>query len=158
MYTIYTDGATSKNGSKNARGGYGFVILDDSGDIVRQVGGAVTGDKITNNVCELSAVALALASMLSIKPDIRTNPEPIVLYSDSAYFVNCINQHWYRKWQDNGWVTTKRTPVENKGLWETIIMLIGDLMVEVRKVKGHAHNEYNNLADMLARQGVEQSV
>lgn len=154
MYFVYTDGATSGNGKTNAAGGYGFVIIDDN-EIICQQYGPVTGEKVTNNVCELSAVLFALTKLIQLKPDIRTARDGIVLYSDSAYFVNCINQRWYENWQKNGWVTSKKTPVENRALWEDILNLLGSLEIQIMKVKGHAGHQYNEIVDKLAKQGVE---
>lgn len=146
---LYTDGAASGNGYTDARGGYGYYIEDDNG--TTQAGyGPITGDKVTNNVAELSAVVMGLHKVLTMYPNASRDMTPIELYSDSAYFVNCINQKWYIKWQNNGWFTSARTPVENRGLWEEILKLLKVANIRVYKVKGHKNNKGNIYADKLA--------
>ena len=43
------------------------------------------------------------------------------IYTDSAYLYNCWESGWYIKWEDNGWITSKKQPVVNKDLWEELI-------------------------------------
>lgn len=157
MYVIYTDGATTKNGSINSKGGYGYIILHND-EIIYQEYGPVKGTKeksVTNNICELTAVLLALNKLLYLNPLVRSDRLHVKLYSDSAYFVNCINKQWYTKWRENGWITTTFRPVENRALWEDILDIITSLDIEIKKVKGHAGSKYNEMVDALARQGVE---
>lgn len=154
MFTIYTDGATSRNGMKNAVGGYGYVILRD-GEEIGRISGHVSGEKVTNNVCELSAVMMGLRSVMGSFPDAMRAGEEITVISDSAYFVNCIKDQWYVKWRMNGWKNSKRQPVENRELWEEILNLIEHSNTTVQKVKGHAQDPYNEIADELAREGAK---
>ena len=154
MIKLYTDGATSNNGKDGARGGWAFVILEDD-KITNAYYGPITGDKITNNVAELSAVMMGLRAIMGSFPErIRAN-EPIEIYSDSAYFCNCIKDKWYVNWQQNGWINSKKQPVENRELWEEILRLLSCGNISVNKVKGHSNNEINNLVDGLARKGAK---
>lgn len=78
---IYTDGATSNNGYNDAIGGWAFVVADESN----------TNDKgfvknATNNICELLAIINACKFAEKIN-------EPIIIYSDSAYCINCYVQN-----------------------------------------------------------------
>ena len=154
MIKLYTDGATSNNGKDGARGGGAFAILEDD-KITNAYYGPITGDKITNNVAELSAVMMGLRAIMGSFPErVRAN-EPIEIYSDSAYFCNCIKDKWYVNWQQNGWINSKKQPVENRELWEEILRLLSCGNISVNKVKGHSNNEINNLVDGLARKGAK---
>jgi ribonuclease HI len=44
----------------------------------------------------------------------------IVIKSDSAYVVNSMTSHVH-KWQVNGWMTAKKTPVSNKDVFEALL-------------------------------------
>ena len=50
-----------------------------------------------------------------------------IIYTDSAYLINCANQGWYLKWMTNGWMTSQKTPVANKELWEELIPTFDDI-------------------------------
>ena len=144
---IYTDGACSNNQSSENFGGYGAVLLYK--DNVKEIYG---GEKnTTNNIMELTAIIKALETL-------KRRDIPVEVYSDSAYIVNCIKDKWYINWRRNGWITSKKTPVENKELWEKLLNQIESLSsFKLIKVKGHAGDKYNELADELARKGANEA-
>ena len=81
-----------------------------------------------------------------------------IIYTDSAYLINCANQGWYLKWMTNGWMTSQKTPVANKELWEELIPTFDDTRFEYRKVRGHQKGDsftskWNNYVDGLAVAG-----
>ena len=140
---IYTDGACSTNGSWN--GGAAIVVLDNNNN---KICTEVTNSKnTTNNQMELTAVIMALEYIYNNSKEKEKN----IIYTDSAYIFNCINQKWYVKWRQNGWLTSKKTPVENRGLWERLLTFYEKCaIINIEKVKGHNGDEYNELADRLA--------
>lgn len=144
---IYTDGACSNNQSNQNFGGFGAVLIYN--EHVKKIYG---GQKnTTNNIMELTAIIESLKTL-------KTNKIPVHVFSDSAYIVNCINSKWYVNWRKNGWKTSKKTPVENRALWEELLSLIENLQsFEISKVKGHAGDKYNEMADELARKGAEEA-
>ena len=84
-----------------------------------------------------------------------TDLDSITIYSDSAYVVNCANDYWYLKWQDNDWMTSKGTSVINRDLWEQLIPYFENFHFTFEKVKGHADNKYNNMVDEMAQKAAE---
>ncbi len=100
----------------------------------------------TNNRMEIMAAIEALRALKS--------PCAVKLYSDSAYLVNAFLQNWLRNWQRNGWVNSKKDPVENQDLWRELLDVMKPHKVEWNKVKGHADNPYNNRCDELARAAI----
>jgi ribonuclease HI len=80
-----------------------------------------------------------------------TDPSHVKLHSDSAYLINGMKRQWYLKWQDNGWLNSKKKPVENQDLWKELIDLSGHHDVSWMKVKGHAGVGANERCDALVR-------
>lgn len=144
MFEIYTDGATSNNGYDNATGGYAWYILKDGQPIMS---GYHYIKPATNNICELYAIIRGCEAALEL--GIK---EPVVVYSDSAYCINCYKQKWYKNWEKNGWKNAKRQPVANRELWELLIPFFENENFTFEKVKGHADNKWNNAVDELAVQ------
>lgn len=141
---IYTDGAISNNGQKNATGGWAFLALDDFDNEIHREKGKV--ESATNNICELTAVLKGCEYSLGS----RAGSEKVVVFSDSAYIVNCYKDKWYKKWKENGWLTSKKTPVLNRTLWEQLIPYFDDPLFDFKKVKGHSTNQFNNIVDQMA--------
>lgn len=73
-------------------------------------------------------------------------PANIIIYSDSQYIVNSINNGSARKWFQEQDYSKK-----NLDIWIEILDLIDwHENVEFRWIKGHAGNTNNELVDMLA--------
>ena len=144
---IYTDGACSQNGTW--KGGWGVVVVDEKKDATLELYSGFE-EATTNNIMEMRAFLKALEFIL--EHDVKNNYK---VYSDSAYILNCFSQKWYINWQKNGWINSKKEPVANKELWKEILTAYQTLIDErydftFVKVKGHADNKYNNVADKLA--------
>ena len=74
----------------------------------------------------------------------------VKVYSDSAYVVNAFQNGWLKDWIKNGWKTADKKPVKNTDLWQQLVSLLEEHLVEFVKVKGHADNPYNNRCDKIA--------
>ncbi len=142
---FYTDGACEGNQFSNNFGGWGVVVIENN-QIRQELYGAARNT--TNNRMELFAVIKALE--YANKTYSGNSPTEISIFSDSAYIVNCLKQKWYKKWQTNGWKTSKGTPVKNPDLWKKLLAQYQSLSVSFEKVKGHAGNKFNERADHLA--------
>lgn len=142
-YYFFTDGAASRNGEENAPGGWAFVCTENGVDTIASDCGYVKN--ATNNICEL------LGALNACKYARAHNLLPAIIYSDSAYIVNCYLQRWYDKWLRNGWLNSKKEPVANRELWEELIHYFEDWNFDFSKVKGHSGVELNEKADELAK-------
>ncbi len=143
---VYTDGACSGNQHDENIGGYGAVLIykDNKKEIY---GGEIN---TTNNRMELMACIKALEAL-------KRKDIPVHIHTDSAYLCNCFNQKWYVKWLKNGWINSKKEPVENKELWNQLIDLVNTFeSISFIKVKGHSGVELNELADALANKGMKE--
>lgn len=104
----------------------------------------------TNNRMEIFAVIAGLGAL--------KEPCVVEVYSDSAYTVNAFNDHWIDRWQKNGWINSKKQPVENSDLWKLLLQVIRTKKHEItfHKVKGHADNPWNNRCDELATSAIRE--
>ena len=136
---IYTDGASRGNPGP---GGWGAVII--AGTTVMEIAGAAR--TATNNQMELAGVEAVLSDSgaLSWKGD-------VIVHSDSAYVINGATK-WVYGWEKNGWITSTKTPVENKGQWQNLMSFARQYgtRLKFQKVQGHAGELYNERCDELA--------
>jgi len=140
--TIYTDGACSGNPGP---GGWGAVLLYDGR--IKEIYGSEPAT--TNQRMEIRAVIEALKAL-------KVTGWEVEVFSDSAYVVNAFEQNWLKNWQKNGWKNSKKEDVANQELWKELLALCEKNHVVLKKVKGHAGDEYNERCDQLARRGVKE--
>lgn len=138
---IYTDGACSGN---PGMGGWAAILI--YGSNIKEISGFEK--ETTNNQMELKAVIEAL-KQLKYQSD-------VTIHSDSAYVVNAFTQGWLENWQNSGWRTSGKKPVQNKDLWLQLLSLLQTHKVKFRKVQGHSNNLYNNKCDSLARAEIKK--
>ncbi|MFN5028200.1 MAG: ribonuclease HI [Burkholderiales bacterium] len=136
---IYADGACKGN---PGAGGWGALLR--FGATEKEIFG---GEPVTtNNRMELRGVIEALRLL--------TRECEVVVYTDSSYVQKGISE-WIHGWKRNGWRTSDKKPVKNDDLWRQLDELVAKHQIEFRWVKGHAGNEGNERADVLANRGVE---
>ena len=133
--TIYTDGACIGN---PGAGGYGVVMFE--GGRRRELSGGYR--KTTNNRMELMAAIEGLRAL--------NRRRSVILYSDSQYVVNALNEGWARTWKANGWKRTRGGRALNPDLWEMLLEQIDRHEVEFEWVPGHSGILGNQRADRLA--------
>jgi ribonuclease HI len=146
-YYVYTDGACSNNGKKNALAGIGIYF--DIGDI-RNVSKRIEG-KQTNNAAELSAI---IETYSIIENDILSGKK-ITIVTDSLYAIKCTSSYG-EKCCLQGW--DKNIP--NKELVKTCYHMYKDRQnVRFIHIKAHTNNTDihsigNNGADLLANNAI----
>lgn len=135
---IYTDG--SARPTNPGPGGFGVVVLDDNENLITTYSKHFD-TPVTNNQMELKAILYTLIRYGKYNP---------IVYSDSAYAINCLNT-WRFGWERNGWLKGDGKEPENldlilayKDLWDK------GYRIDLQKVRGHAGNKWNELADELA--------
>ena len=128
---IYTDGAARGNPGP---GGYG-VVLEYKGHIKE----LSQGFKLTtNNRMELLAVIIGLES-------IKEYNHKIMIFSDSKYVVEAVNQGWVFEWEKKRYKKKK-----NSDLWKRFLQIYRQHNVSFTWIKGHAGHSKNERCDQLA--------
>lgn len=142
---FYVDGACSLNGQEDAVGGHAVVILDDNENYLGSYSKGLRGT--TNNREELRAILYVLLNYGLDNP---------IVYSDSAYAVNTLTS-WMFSWAGNGWVKSDNKTPENLDLIQTYYdFWQKGYRIQLKKVKGHSTNKWNQLADKLAVEAKEK--
>lgn len=112
-------------------------------------------EQSTNQRMELLAAIIALDRLWWKADKFRSararRTKSVIIYSDSAYLVNCFKDGWIENWRRRGWRTSAGKEVKNRELWETL----ENLVVQYKRVafvhiRGHQGNALNELADQHA--------
>lgn len=145
MLEFYVDGACKGNPGP---GGFGVILYrpsETTGFKVVDYVYSLQCENTTNNREEMKAI-LHVFKLITVK-----NLKDVIIYSDSAYCVNMIND-WIWKWANNNWKNSKKVTVENLDLVLELYkyLTIDFFPCQVIKVKGHRGNVGNELADALA--------
>ncbi len=131
MITVYTDGSSRGNPGP---GGYGIVLK--SGAHRKEVSQGF--NYTTNNRMELMSVIVALEMLKNANSE-------VVVYSDSKYVVDSIEQKWVFGWQKKGFKGKK-----NPDLWKRFLQIHPKHKVKFKWIKGHNENPENERCDELA--------
>ena len=148
---IYTDGSCLGNGKSVNSGGYGVIVLDNDEKLLYNY--SKRSENTTNNREELKAI---LYSFLNYGVNINNpllgfnNYDIPIVYSDSNYCVQTFNE-WMFNWARNGWIKSDKKIPENLDLIQAYYdWYQKGYRIDLRKIKGHAGNKWNELADQLA--------
>lgn len=149
---IHTDGGCRGNQYDNNIGGIGIVarsFIDGKhvSTAVHKKGFSTT----TNNRMELIAVISAIKMCQSHVDD----GVFIEIYSDSNIVIKGMNE-WIDGWIKRGWKKSNKKPVENQDLWKELYKLSDGKVITFSKTKGHADDEWNNLADKLVNEAMDE--
>ena len=138
---LWTDGACKGNPGK---GGWGFIL------IYKNHKKCLNGyePETTNNRMELTAVIRGLQAL--------KEPCDVVIYSDSAYVINSIQEGWVKKWERAGWRNgpNKKNDVINKDLWKQFLYFDEIHKISTHKVFGHRGIRLNEECDNLANRAI----
>ena len=143
---IYTDGSCLGNGKSENSGGFGVVVLDNNENLLYTYN--KRNENTTNNREEIRAILYSFLNY-GVIPFFGYEEIPIV-YSDSNYCVQTLTT-WMFGWANRGWLKSDNKTPENLEFikafydhWQK------GYRIDLRKVKGHAGNKWNDMADALA--------
>jgi ribonuclease HI len=158
---IYTDGACLNNGLPDSAAGWGFVFRASEANHpeIGRVSGRLeahgpSGEPHpqTSNRAELRAVIAAL----QFQAWFGEGWERLVIATDSEYIVRGATE-WVRIWGRNGWVTSNRTAVKNRDLWEELLgEVIGHRERGMEICFWRIPRVWNEEADRAARAGATE--
>jgi len=128
---IYTDGSSRGNPGP---GGYGVIL--EYNEHIKELS---AGFKLTtNNRMELLAVIVGLEA-------IKNTGYEIMIFSDSKYVVDAVNQGWVFDWEKKNYKKKK-----NADLWRRFLKIYRKHVVKFTWIKGHAGHPKNERCDKLA--------
>ena len=149
---VFTDGACSNNGRKNARAGIGIYFgPNDKRNISERIEGIQT-----NNRAELLAI-LEVFNILETEMKCQKN---IIIYTDSKYSINCFT-NWAKKWEKDNWTKKSKGDIVNLDLVKKGYRLFNEYQnVSMEHIRAHSNksDEYslgNNFADELACKSIQ---
>ena len=131
--TIYTDGSCNPNPGP---GGWAAILLYPDQEPQELAGGVA---ETTNNQMELQAAIKALNAL--------AEPHRIAFFTDSQYLHRGVTE----------WLPTGKTAVKNKALWQQLTKALSDHDIDWHWTKGHAGDQWNERADILARAQIPRS-
>lgn len=154
---LFTDGSYSKikvNGQTKELCGYGIYWPNgELPDISRKF----TKGKKSNQRAELFAIYVGIIISMKFR-----SFDMLSIYTDSEYSINCLTV-WVKNWEVNGWVSSKKKPVENQDIIKPIYSIISQLeksgkTIVFTHVRAHTgKQDFNSLsnakADELATSG-----
>lgn len=138
-YTAYTDGSSYW---KTGEGGFGcYIKYYPNQEHI-----------ISEGFSNTKTGRMEIMALLNVLEFVSNECE-LIVYSDSQYVVNSINEGWLFNWYENDFNNCKK----NSDLWRKIIdvLLNKDIDLTIYHIKGHqkivdVHTEGNNVADELA--------
>jgi ribonuclease HI len=135
-FTVWVDGSGHASGGP---GGVGYVSVDrDTGETAE---GSLPLPSATNQQAEILAAAYALTQLPA--------GSGVEVVSDSEYVVKGWNEY-LPEWQRRGWrKKTGGTPANTRH-WQRLIAAAEPHRVTFRWTRGHAGQEQNERADVLA--------
>jgi ribonuclease HI len=141
---VWTDGSCLGNGTSTAVSALGAFYGDKD---ERNYSSLLKLDRHTNNRAELAAILYVIV--------MDFESENLIIHTDSKYSIDCLTKY-YTKWDQNGWMTSKGTPVESATMMKFMLQLIRTrkqlgLDTELVYVKAHDKDPGNNAVDALAR-------
>ena len=140
IVNLYTDGACRGNPGPGCWG----VLLRYKDKEKMLYGGE---SNTTNNRMELLAAIKGL--------DALTRSSKVIVTTDSQYVKNGITQ-WLANWKKKGWKTSANKPVKNIDLWQRLDTAVSKHQVQWQWVRGHSGHPENEIADLLANQGIDE--
>jgi ribonuclease HI len=162
IFHIFTDGACTNNGKRNANAAWACLLVSDDGYIVldRASGAIPLSEPQTNQRAELTAL---LRGLEVAERQIRGNPHAkIQIWSDSEYSINCASV-WGPKWKSRGW-KKQGGEIQHLDLIRILVektQVLG-FTIQYKWLKGHKGGDsqfafpwmFNHQVDALATQAL----
>ena len=163
VFHIFTDGACSDNGKKQARGGFGVHFYSKKGSGLDISMPLMQNEPQTNNRGELRAIQAALDAIERYGNTWSKEFDEYCIWSDSEYSIHCLTK-WAPTWRRNGWKKGDGGLIQNVDLIRPIYEKLGRLSrVRLQHVRAHQRGRENQFpfdgnteADRLARQSLTQ--
>jgi ribonuclease HI len=162
-FHIFTDGACSDNGKKNARGGFSVYVYSKKESRLHLSQPLMRNEPQTNNRAELRGIQAALDILQKYEAEWSKEYNDYCIWSDSEYSIHCLTK-WAAGWRRNGWKKSDGGLIQNIDLIKPIYEKLCSMpRVRLRHVRAHQkgrENEFpfdgNAEADRLARESLSR--
>lgn len=147
---VYTDGACSKNGKKDAQASWAFYFPEHTS--ISKAARVPENQTQTNQRGELMAISEAIKAAEIAFPLEDTE---LKIYTDSMYSKNCLTM-WLPSWVGNNWKTSQGKDVIHRDLIEdTVNRLSRFKSFNISYVKAHTGgsdeaSRNNHIVDRMA--------
>ena len=111
---VYTDGACTKNGQKDARAAWAFYFPEHK--TLSSAARVPDGQLQTNQRAELMAISEAVKQA---EKSFSVSETDLKIYTDSMYSKNCLTS-WLPSWIRNKWKTSQGGDVHHRDLIEDL--------------------------------------
>lgn len=149
---VFTDGGCKSNGKLGATGAIGIHFPNKEFNDISEKYTSTDLNKVTNQRAELYAIYKAISLVSSVQFN------KLYVYTDSKYSIDCLTK-WIKRWQTNGWITSKKQPVMNMDLIKPIDELLTKYKnkVEFIHVPSHTRNmDYKSVGNRIADKLVKE--
>lgn len=144
---IYTDGSCCGNGKEENEGGFAVLALDKNKNLLYTYNEREYNT--TNNRMELKAILYSFLHY-GVKINNEFENEIPILYTDSNYCLQTFT-NWMFSWARNNWKKSDKKTPENLDLIQAYYSWYQKgYRIEIRKVKGHNGDKWNEIVDQLA--------
>ncbi|ACY40513.1 ribonuclease HI [Blattabacterium sp. (Blattella germanica) str. Bge] len=140
---IYTDGSSKGNPGP---GGYGIFIETTIGNSYNRKIISEGFRYTTNNRMELLAVIVGLEK-------IEKRKQNIVVFTDSKYIVNTIQNNWIHQWKKNNFFQKK-----NVDLWKRFLKIYNKNIIDFQWIKSHNNHYINDYCDRLSVEASKRKI
>ena len=144
---IYIGGACSKDGTPDARAGYGIKYGPE-----HQLSDRLEGNgPETSNRAELRAAIVALG----LRVWSGEGFDKVVLACDSEYLVKRVSE-FVHDWKSNGWHKTDQMPMQNWDLWDKLLAALEEQDDQGVLVQFWLITREDNEAEPYAEAGISE--
>jgi len=141
--TICIHSCVDENGERT--GAYTAVILDEKGSYVA----AISGGQVRTTMNRMYLMGLMEALKVIEKVG---GAKTVCIDTDEDYVKSGVRYRWFRRWDENGWKTTKGSSVKNIDLWRAVSDLFGkDTFRYFVPNHGRMGKDFINRCDIYAR-------
>ena len=152
---VFTDGACTKNGQKNAHASWAFYFPEHKS--ISKAGAVSSDEAQTNQRGELRGIleAIKAAEVAFSAPE-----TDLKIYTDSMYAKNCLTT-WLEKWIQTNWKTTQGNDVIHRDLIEEAagrmktFKSVGITHVKAHTGKDDYESQNNHIVDRMASEIVK---